>query len=254
VSIGVEFEPIELGAPARRRMATAVAASTAVHVLALAAILLARPPSVTRPVIVLPVSLVSLPGRGDGGGGGEPAAAPSPSPAAEPAPVETPAPIPAPVPTLARPAPVAKPKHATPPKPAPSAVAATRPSEASGGSAATASVGTGEGTGGPGPGAGTGGGLGSGGASPAYGVNPEPPYPIAARRMGLQGTVVLRVVVGADGRPLDVSIVQSSGHAILDTSAADTVRSRWRFVPARRDGIPIEDTVQVPIRFHQTAG
>jgi protein TonB len=51
-----------------------------------------------------------------------------------------------------------------------------------------------------------------------------------------------------------VVVLESSGHAVLDASALDTVRTRWRFVPARRDGIPVEDSVQVPIRFRQTAG
>jgi protein TonB len=77
---------------------------------------------------------------------------------------------------------------------------------------------------------------------------------MAARRLRLEGTVVLRVVVAADGRPTSVSVLQSSGHEVLDTSALETVRTRWRFVPARRNGIAIEDSVQVPIRFRQTAG
>jgi protein TonB len=72
--------------------------------------------------------------------------------------------------------------------------------------------------------------------------------------MGFEGTVVLRVVVAADGRPVSVTVLESSGHDVLDASALETVRTRWRFVPARRNGIPIEDAVQVPIRFRQTAG
>jgi protein TonB len=70
--------------------------------------------------------------------------------------------------------------------------------------------------------------------------------------MGVEGTVVLRVVVAADGTPTSVVVLQSSGSEILDTSALETVRTRWRFVPARRNGIPVEDSVQVPIRFRQT--
>jgi protein TonB len=77
---------------------------------------------------------------------------------------------------------------------------------------------------------------------------------MVARRMGFEGTVVLRVVVAADGSPESVAVLQSSGHDVLDTAALDTVRSRWRFVPARRNGIAVEDSVQVPIRFRQTDG
>jgi protein TonB len=36
---------------------------------------------------------------------------------------------------------------------------------------------------------------------------------------------------------------------MLDDAAAETVRTRWRFVPARRGGTPVESTVSVPIRF-----
>ena len=75
---------------------------------------------------------------------------------------------------------------------------------------------------------------------------------MAARRMGIEGTVVLRVVVAPDGTPKSVVVLESSGHDVLDASALETVRRRWRFVPARRNGIPVEDSVQVPIRFHQT--
>jgi periplasmic protein TonB len=166
-------------------------------------------------------------------------------------------------PPPARPKPVAKPKPAT--KPEPLAAAKRTTSEAPATDAApgparddavasAGGIGSGGAGGGSGPGGGSGAGLGSGSASPAYGVNPEPPYPLAARRLGLEGTVVLRVVVASDGSPVSVAVLQSSGHAVLDASAADTVRAKWRFVPARRNGVPVEDTVQVPIRFHQTAG
>lgn len=78
--------------------------------------------------------------------------------------------------------------------------------------------------------------------------NPKPPYPLAARRLGVEGRVVLRVHVLADGRCAEVRIVRSSGHALLDESALSTVR-RWRFVPATRAGTPVAASVDVPISF-----
>ena len=98
------------------------------------------------------------------------------------------------------------------------------------------------------------GGDGSGGARPAYGANPRPPYPVAARRLGIEGRVLLEVVVRPDGRAASVSVRKSSGHSMLDTSAASTVRTRWRFIPARRGGVPVESTVTVPIRFRIREG
>jgi protein TonB len=93
------------------------------------------------------------------------------------------------------------------------------------------------------------GGDGSGGAQVAYGTNPLPPYPMVARRLGMEGVVLLDVLVVADGHAADVRVQQSSGHPVLDEAALTTVRREWRFVPARRGGVPVESRVTVPIRF-----
>ncbi len=78
--------------------------------------------------------------------------------------------------------------------------------------------------------------------------NPKPPYPLAVRRQGAEGRVVLRAQVLENGRCTEVRIVHSSGHAQLDASALATVR-RWRFVPAMRAGTPVSSRVEVPIHF-----
>jgi protein TonB len=229
-----------------------------------------HPRDVVKPVVVFPISLVSMPGGGGipGAAPGEPAPGP-PAAAVEPALpapppiVEAPKPVEPPK-AIAKPAPervvkkkvVAKPKPTPTPEAPPSSEVASIPprgadSGAAGG-AGDASGATGTRGGGGGNGSGGGGGGGGTSASPAYGSNPQPPYPMAARRLGIEGTVVLRVVVAPDGTPKSVVVLESSGHDVLDASALETVRTRWRFVPARRNGIPIEDSVQVPIRFHQT--
>jgi protein TonB len=97
--------------------------------------------------------------------------------------------------------------------------------------------------------AGRGGGAGGISARPDYGVNPKPPYPLIARRLGTQGVVLLRVHVRADGSVAEAEIKQSSGSTLLDDSALRTVRESWRFLPARLDGVPVESWVEVPIRF-----
>lgn len=83
---------------------------------------------------------------------------------------------------------------------------------------------------------------------PSYRRNPAPPYPAIAQRNGWEGTVLVRVEVSANGRATAVSVVTSSGHALLDESALNTVK-RWRFAPARLAGQPTSGTVQVPITF-----
>jgi protein TonB len=86
-------------------------------------------------------------------------------------------------------------------------------------------------------------------ASADYGQNPAPPYPERSRRRDEQGTVTLHVLVAADGSVERVELAESSGFDSLDRSALDTVRLKWRFVPARRDGVTMESWVLVPIRF-----
>lgn len=86
-------------------------------------------------------------------------------------------------------------------------------------------------------------------AQPNYGVNPKPPYPMLARRLGAQGVVLLRIQVREDGTVATVELARSSGFAMLDDSATRTVRESWQFVPARIDGTPVASWVEVPIRF-----
>jgi protein TonB len=86
-------------------------------------------------------------------------------------------------------------------------------------------------------------------AAPDYSVNPKPPYPLIARRIGAQGEVLLRVLVRHDGSVASVELAQSSGFSLLDESATRTVRDSWRFVPAQQGGAPIDSWVEVPIKF-----
>jgi protein TonB len=78
--------------------------------------------------------------------------------------------------------------------------------------------------------------------------SPPPSYPAAALTNGVEGRVVLRVLVGASGDVERVAIYRSSGSTLLDQAALTAV-ARWKFEPARRHGEPIEQEVAVPIRF-----
>lgn len=82
----------------------------------------------------------------------------------------------------------------------------------------------------------------------AYLNNPRPAYPMAARRMGWEGRVVLNVEVLAEGSCGDVNVFQSSGHDVLDNAALRTVKG-WHFVPASRAGRPITQWFKVPVQF-----
>jgi protein TonB len=82
----------------------------------------------------------------------------------------------------------------------------------------------------------------------AYLRNPSPSYPLAARRAGEQGTVLLRVLVTREGVAARVEVEKSSGSLHLDTAALETVKA-WRFTPARRGADAIESWVRVPVVF-----
>ena len=78
--------------------------------------------------------------------------------------------------------------------------------------------------------------------------NPPPAYPRMSRRMGEQGTVLLRVFISTEGRAEKAEIRTSSGYARLDEAALETVQ-RWRYVPGKRAGQPEAMWFNVPIRF-----
>lgn len=112
--------------------------------------------------------------------------------------------------------------------------------------------GTGSGSGiGSGSGSGSGGGHGAGhgtgigdGVGPGIARNPKVPprvastvapvYPQALRDAGIGGRVVVRGVVGIDGRVESAVVVRSSGNSTLDNNALSAFY-KWRFSAAKND-------------------
>lgn len=75
-----------------------------------------------------------------------------------------------------------------------------------------------------------------------------PRYPPISRRLGEEGTVMLRVELDESGR-VDAAGVQSgSGHPRLDEAALAAVKT-WRCTPARRDGQPVRASATQPFKF-----
>lgn len=81
-----------------------------------------------------------------------------------------------------------------------------------------------------------------------YLQNPKPPYPPMSKRLGEQGKVVVRVLIGVDGTAQRAEIGQSSGFDRLDQAALATVL-RWRYVPGKRGGVAEAMWFNVPINF-----
>ena len=76
---------------------------------------------------------------------------------------------------------------------------------------------------------------------------PDPEYSEAARRDKFKGHVLLGVIVGEDGTPQNVWVVQALGHG-LDRASVETVK-RWKFEPATKDGQPVPVILNVETTF-----
>ncbi len=76
----------------------------------------------------------------------------------------------------------------------------------------------------------------------------KPKYPWHARKMGWEGTTLLRVLVNQKGKTKFIEINRSSGFATLDKAAMKAVK-RWRFHPARSETEAVESWVKIPIVF-----
>ncbi|MDA1092494.1 MAG: energy transducer TonB [Acidobacteria bacterium] len=119
-------------------------------------------------------------------------------------------------------------------------------------------AGVGQGTGG-GVGAGDGGGTGGGPYRPGSGIAPPgllrevaPDYTDRARRAGLQGEVLLTMVVTAEGLVTDVQVRRGLGSG-LDERAVAAVQ-QWSFSPALRHGLPVAVWIEVAVEFRLRQG
>lgn len=81
--------------------------------------------------------------------------------------------------------------------------------------------------------------------SPTLRIPPE------SRRQREQGTVLLTVRLGTDGRVAGIRVSRSSGYSRLDETALRMVR-RWRWSPRIVNGTPVEVTGTVPVTFEVT--
>ena len=82
-----------------------------------------------------------------------------------------------------------------------------------------------------------------------YASAPPPTYPREALLDNIQGTVLLKVLVDVDGKPLSVEIARSSGSRALDEAARRQVLRKWTFQPAMQNGVAIQVYGMVPVNF-----
>lgn len=75
-----------------------------------------------------------------------------------------------------------------------------------------------------------------------------PRYPPSARRLGEEGTVMLRVELDEQGKVSMARVATSSGFARLDEAALAAVKT-WRCTPAQRNGQAVSATARQPFKF-----
>lgn len=81
-----------------------------------------------------------------------------------------------------------------------------------------------------------------------YAVVPPIELPVASRRLGESGTVLLQVVFDTQGRVKQVSLLRSSGFARLDEQALGAMRQA-RIVPYLDNGQPVQVVAQAPLVY-----
>lgn len=82
----------------------------------------------------------------------------------------------------------------------------------------------------------------------SYLQNPALSYPSMSARLGEQGKVLVRVLIGADGRPQKAELKRTSGFDRLDRAALDYVM-KCRYVPGKVGGTPQTMWYEAPVNF-----
>lgn len=83
---------------------------------------------------------------------------------------------------------------------------------------------------------------------PRFAGDLQPPYPPAEQRAQREGSVRLRLTIGADGRVKAVQRLAASSDAFW-SSTERHAKARWRFRPATLDGRPVESSKVMTIFF-----
>ena len=91
--------------------------------------------------------------------------------------------------------------------------------------------------------------VGSGVGAPKLLHKIEPSYSPEARAVKAQGTVVVSVVIGTNGKAADVQLRKGVGYG-LDEQALDAI-TQWTFQPGTRDGmaVPVQASIEVNFRL-----
>jgi len=76
----------------------------------------------------------------------------------------------------------------------------------------------------------------------------SPRYPELAKQAGIEGTVLIRVLVGEDGKVQRASVIQSDVTPAME-KAAIAAAKKFLFKPAKQRTVPVRASMAIPIRF-----
>ena len=88
--------------------------------------------------------------------------------------------------------------------------------------------------------------VGGGVKQPAKIHDVKPEYPPIARQAGVQGVVILEVLIDADGNVAEARVLRSV--PLLDSAALDAVQ-QWKFAPSDLNGVPTAVMMTVTVNF-----
>jgi protein TonB len=80
----------------------------------------------------------------------------------------------------------------------------------------------------------------------------QPPYPASEQRAGSEGTVVVLLTIGTDGRVTAVRRISAASDAFWRATERHALR-HWRFKPATVDGVPVVSTKRLTVHFRMDA-
>lgn len=86
------------------------------------------------------------------------------------------------------------------------------------------------------------------GIDPRYAAAFQPGYPPEERRAEREGRVVVRVLIGTDGRVRQVERVSATTDAFYRVTLNQAL-AKWRFTPGTRDGVPVESWKTMALTF-----
>ena len=79
----------------------------------------------------------------------------------------------------------------------------------------------------------------------------QPGYPPRLLAREIEGSAKVRVLIGTDGKVRQANLV-SATHPEFGQATIDHALKRWRFKPATRDGVPVEDWQTLTVQFNIT--